>query len=541
MLNVVRSVSRVRIIYILTTLFLVGLSLFTYIQVNKLFKAFSSMQHTTAVKESLSTISTSILEAETSKRGYLLSGNQMFLQRRDIALSELQRDLHVLDSLADGSPDQIQNYYLLKVALQSKLENIYDISNNGMPLQTSPSIQSNVLAAVQKMDSVSLAIDNVSNPESQRFEQQAKKFSRLSVLTPMYIIVLFLGAIVILFFSYFILNAELRQSQNLHASLVVHNRDREALAGELITANQELAFQNEEKEKRASELAVANEELGVQNENKEKLAAELIIANKELAYQNEEKEKRAVELFNTNKELQLFLNISSHDLQEPLRKIQIAASRIDEADFGALSPKGRTHFIKMQEAALSMQTLIEDLLTYSRTNTDERKFENVNLGTIIDEAKNELKEAIEEKHATIQVLESCRANIIPFQFRQLLNNILSNALKFSIPGTPPLIVITARLKPGRECHNDKLTADMEYCHISIADNGIGFEPVYHEKIFEVFQRLYGKEIYKGTGIGLAIVKKIVENHHGVITATGQLNKGATFDIYIPNMNRAHHG
>jgi signal transduction histidine kinase len=138
-------------------------------------------------------------------------------------------------------------------------------------------------------------------------------------------------------------------------------------------------------------------------------------------------------------------------------------------------------------------------------------------------------------------MEVCNANIITFQFKQLLHNILSNALKFSKPGITPLIVIGARLKQGHECHNDKLTADKEYCHISIADNGIGFDPVYSEKIFEVFQRLYGKEVYKGTGIGLAIVKKIVENHNGVITATGQPNKGATFDIYIPNNNSVHNG
>jgi signal transduction histidine kinase len=195
----------------------------------------------------------------------------------------------------------------------------------------------------------------------------------------------------------------------------------------------------------------------------------------------------------------------------------------------------------MQEAALSMQTLIEDLLTYARANSEERRFENIDLGTIIDEVQDELKESIEEKAAVIEVTELCEANIIRFQFRQLIHNIISNALKFSIPGKPPLIRISAVIKPGKDCMNDHLGRDLEYCHIRITDNGIGFESIYREKIFEVFQRLYGRETYKGTGIGLAIAKRIVDNHDGYITADGELNKGATFDIYIPTTKKPQHG
>jgi len=147
---------------------------------------------------------------------------------------------------------------------------------------------------------------------------------------------------------YFKLNNALIKSQKLHAALVKQDEDRDTLAQKLILANQELAYQNNEKEKRASELAIANLELEFQNETKEKLAGELIVANHELAYQNLEKEKRAAELVAANKELQLFLNISSHDLQEPLRKIQMAASRIEKSDYLTLSEKGRVHFVKMQ-------------------------------------------------------------------------------------------------------------------------------------------------------------------------------------------------
>ncbi len=311
--------------------------------------------------------------------------------------------------------------------------------------------------------------------------------------------------------------------------LVFQNKEKENRASELIIANKELAFQNEEKEKRAAELIIANKELLFQNKEKEKRAAELIIANKELAFQNEEKEKRAAELIVANKELEAFNYIASHDLQEPLRKMQSFAAHILDKEDQNLSIKGKDYLRRMQSAAGRMQRLIEDLLTYSRTNVTERTFEKTGLGIIIEDVKTELKETIAEKHATIETREMCDAYIIPFQFRQLMYNLISNALKFSKPEPAPHIIISSSIIKGY----GRLSPDKTYCHITVADNGIGFEPKYSELIFGVFQKLHAKEEYKGTGIGLAIVKKIVENHYGIIIATGELNKGAKFDIYIP--------
>ena len=265
----------------------------------------------------------------------------------------------------------------------------------------------------------------------------------------------------------------------------------------------------------------------------ERQAAELIIANKELVFQNDEKEKRAAELISANKELQAFTYISSHDLQEPLRKIQTFATFILEKENQNLSEKGKYYFQRMQGAAGRMQQLIEDLLAFSRINTIERKFKKTDLNIILEEVKTELKDTIEEKHATIEATELCPANIIPFQFRQLMHNLISNALKFSLPDVPSHIIIKSRIIKGSKLNNEKLSPKKNYYHITVKDNGIGFEPHFCERIFEVFQKLHSKEVYGGTGIGLAIVKKIVENHNGIITATSELNKGATFDIYIP--------
>ncbi len=315
--------------------------------------------------------------------------------------------------------------------------------------------------------------------------------------------------------------------------LVFQNDEKEKRAAELIIANKELVFQNEEKEKRAEELIIANKELAFQNEEKEKRAAELIIANKELAFQNEEKEKRAAELIIANKELLAFTYISSHDLQEPLRKIQTFVSIILDNENKNLSDTGKYNFQRMQLAAGRMQQLIDDLLAFSRINTTDHKFEKINLSIIIEEVKTELRDTIQEKHATIEATELCPAHIIAFQFRQLMYNLISNALKFSKPDIPSHIIIKSSIVKDSKLSNRKLSPEKSYCHITIKDNGIGFEPHFSERIFEVFQKLHGKDVYAGTGIGLAIVKKIVENHNGIITATSELNKGATFDIYIP--------
>jgi PAS domain S-box-containing protein len=246
----------------------------------------------------------------------------------------------------------------------------------------------------------------------------------------------------------------------------------------------------------------------------------------ELAQKNNELEEM-------NKELQSFAYISSHDLQEPLRKIQTFASQIVEKEAEHLSESGKDKFKRMQNAAQRMQTLINDLLAYSRTNIQERIFIKTDLAQIIKEVKEDLTEELEQKSAVIEIEQTSQVDIIPFQFKQLLYNLISNSLKFSNPEIPIIIKITSEIAKGKDLGNEKLIPAKMYCHIKVSDNGIGFEAQYNKKIFEVFQRLHGRDRYNGTGIGLAIVKKIVENHNGIITASGIQNEGASFDIYIP--------
>jgi two-component system, chemotaxis family, CheB/CheR fusion protein len=243
------------------------------------------------------------------------------------------------------------------------------------------------------------------------------------------------------------------------------------------------------------------------------------------------------ELVEMNKELEAFTYVSSHDLQEPLRKIQTFAGLVLEKENQNLSDKGKTYFNVMQAAANRMQKLIDDLLVFSRLNTSERVFESVDLRTIVEEVLSNFSDVIKEKEANIELQEMCEADVIVFQFRQLMHNLISNALKFSKSGEKPHIKISIRMVKGSEVKAKGLSPDQKYCHISVSDNGIGFDKKFNEKIFEVFQKLHSKDEYPGTGIGLATVKKIVSHHHGEIVVDSTLNKGTTFDIYFPKENQ----
>ena len=266
------------------------------------------------------------------------------------------------------------------------------------------------------------------------------------------------------------------------------------------------------------------------------ILSDLTIYNKnqeELKRSSGQLQQKNIELESANNELTAFTYLSSHDLQEPLRKIQTFVSLISEEEYKNLSDNGKDYFRRMQVTAKQMQALIEDLLIYSRTKSTDRKFKKTELSVIADQVKKDFEEVIREKKATIKADDLCRTRVIPFQFRQLLHNLISNSLKFFNPGKRIQIVIKSKIAKGYRFNNKKLFPETDYCHIIYTDNGIGFDPQYKDRIFEVFQRLNNKETYQGTGMGLAICKRIVENHNGIITATGKINKGARFDIYIP--------
>lgn len=228
-----------------------------------------------------------------------------------------------------------------------------------------------------------------------------------------------------------------------------------------------------------------------------------------------------------NHELQQFASVTSHDLKEPLRKIQIFSSIIKEKHLHGEGDIGR-NIDKIVNASERMSSLIHDLLNYSRLSVDSM-FEPVDLQKQLLDILSDLDMAIADKQAIINIGELPVIEAVPGQIRQVFQNLISNALKFSRSNVPPVINVTS--EQFRE-YTD-MGEEKEYCRILISDNGIGFNEKYLDKIFTIFQRLNSRESYEGTGIGLAIVKKIVEKHNGNITAHSKEGEGATFIVELP--------
>jgi light-regulated signal transduction histidine kinase (bacteriophytochrome) len=230
------------------------------------------------------------------------------------------------------------------------------------------------------------------------------------------------------------------------------------------------------------------------------------------------------ELQRSNRELQDFASVASHDLQEPLRKMSAFGDRLARKVSDILPPDARDYLTRMMGAVARMQGLIDDLLTYSRVTTRAKPFEKTDLNALAAEVVSDLEGRLMQSGGTVEVGDLPTAEVDPSQMRQLLQNLIGNALKFRREGVAPVVRVSGQIVEE---------SSGPWCRIAVADNGIGFDEQYSERIFRVFERLHSREQYEGTGMGLAIVKKIAERHGGSVDAKGVLNEGATFTVMLP--------
>ena len=336
--------------------------------------------------------------------------------------------------------------------------------------------------------------------------------------------------------------------------LVFQNKEKENRAAELAIANKELTFQNQEKEKRAAELLIANKELAFQNKEKEKRAAELLIANKELAFQNDEKEKRAAELLIANNELKkaefhiVELNVSleqkiiertsqleaankelesfsysvSHDLRSPLRAINGFTQILVEDYADKFDKEGKIVINEIIVNSIKMGQLIDNLLEFSHIGKQNVSIANVNMKELIESVIVELRQ--QEPSRKIRIIFTKLHNIKGDYnlLKQVFINLVSNAFKYTGKLDEAVIEIGS-------------SKDKKYITYYIKDNGAGFDMLYYDKLFGVFQRLHSTTEFEGTGVGLAIIQRIVSKHGGKVWAKAKVDEGACFYVSLPNV------
>jgi two-component system, LuxR family, sensor kinase FixL len=230
----------------------------------------------------------------------------------------------------------------------------------------------------------------------------------------------------------------------------------------------------------------------------------------------------------SNKELQEFASVAAHDLQEPLRKIQAFSDRLKSKAKGTLNEESIDYLDRIQNSASRMQTLINDLLSYSRVTTKAQPFAQVDLNVALKQVVSDLVVRIEQANGKVEVDKLPNIDADPTQIHQLFQNLISNGLKFHKPNVPPIVKVSAKV-----LEQSPLGRSGPACQITVEDNGIGFDEKYLDRIFTIFQRLHGRGEYEGTGIGLAVCRKIVDRHAGVITAASQPDSGAKFIITLP--------
>jgi signal transduction histidine kinase len=455
-----------KIFLFLTISILLFLTYLSYQRLQYFITYTALVDHTHNVRLQLEQTMSHLKDAETGQRGFIITGDSVYLEPYLSATSKIAASLKTLDSLTKNDAGQQSNIKELKRLNAHRLEIMKKVlletpeSKNVKVAQRTLLLKGKIV-----MDDIRLLSRRMIDSEQKVLKTLEQKRFFYASLTPRFIMLMMLFSLALIIISYFIIIGELKKTN--------------AITSEL--------------------------------------------------------EDKIDELNRSNKELEEFAYVASHDLQEPLRKIQSFGDRLVLKHEQHLDEDGKFMISRMQNAASRMQLLINDLLAYSRlSQKDHHKMEKTNLQTLISHVRNDLQVLIDEKKAIIKTDALPIINATPSQMHQLFQNLLNNSLKFSKKNVLPVIEIKYSLVKGSDVPHVRATQESNLFHrIMIADNGIGFDKKYLEKIFVIFQRLHGKLEYSGSGIGLAVCKKIVESHNGYLTGDSSEGNGATFTIYLP--------
>lgn len=404
-----------------------------------------------------------IKDAETAQRGFLLTEDSAFLEPFFGAFEKSNILFNQILDLSDGDSIQQRNIKELQALIRVRYDFLNIVFHSGDTLHRQGKLRTYLDLGKNSMDQIRERVGKIIERENVHLNERIIERNHYAAISPRFLLSLTLITLLIILIAYLKIKKDTAQLKGLVENLRL----------------------------RDIELTAKN-----------------------------------TELENSNIELASFSYVASHDLKEPLRKIQLFSGRILERENDKLSEAGKDDFKRIVNAVTRMQNLFDALLSFSRASSAEKSFAITDLNKTIEEVKLDLADAIEDKKAIVETENLPTIKVVPVQFHQLFLNIIGNSIKYSKEGVAPVI----KIKGTRVPLSEQRLAGWEF---TIEDNGIGFEQHFEPKIFQLFQRLHGKTEYSGTGIGLAICKKIVSNHGGTIQAKGQLGVGTIFTIYIP--------
>jgi PAS domain S-box-containing protein len=530
-------------------------------------------------------------DAETGQRGFLMTNDSIFLEPYVGSRQKINTNLNSLKSLITNTSQQQRNLKSLILLIEIKYDNFDKLAINYREKSSEINQFSKLMLNDKSiMDTIRDKINNMIELENVYLEKQKKEHETNISITPVLTFLLFLFPLAVFVISYILINKNLLNLKEANKELVIQTESMKHAQqiGEFSTSQWDIethhivysdnffrllgykpqSFKPTMKtflnfvHSEDRQIIIKSVRQVIENKKSTVIYFRIIHADGSIRYfksigkmlidsqnkqtliavmsditsenqKNVDLENKNKELAQSNIELANFNHFASHDLQEPMRKIQIFISRIEEKEKSNLSDFGVEYFEKIQAATLRMRTLIDDLLQFSGTNKEAKIFENTNLNKLLQTAQQELSEIISEKNAIIESDNLPSLEVISSQIQQLFLNLIGNSLKYSKLDVDPIVKITYEKIIANEEPRLKTKTDQLFHKISFADNGLGFDQQYAEKIFALFHRLHNTTEYSGTGIGLAICKKIVENHNGFIFAEGVIDVGATFTIYLP--------
>lgn len=585
----IRSSFLLKGIFVISSFLLLYISSVSYKHTITLTKTSELIIHSYKIQFQLEHILSMLKDAETGQRGYIITKDTILLSPYKTAEGKIYKSYLKLKSLTfDEQQNDNLDTLLQLINLRFKLMD-YSLRIVSAKTIDEKLLDKNLLHGKEVMGEIRNHINKMDELELDKLNKHQKLYEREATFTPMITFLVMIFALLIFILSYIKMNRDLQRFKISNEDLLIKNesmKHAEAIGEFGISVwdldNKELQFSDNlfrllGCEPQSFTATVENylqyvhpDDRNIVTSGSDKLLNEnkvyprfyrIIRKDGEIRYfssmgkfitegnrklhlgigkdiTDQQLDKLALEeknreLEHSIKELESFNRVASHDLQEPLRKIQIFITRIPAKDMEKLSDIGKEYFTKIASSATRMRKLIDDLLIFSNTNKTEKIYETTDLNLLLEDAKQELAQIIEEKNAVIHTSTLPVLNVIAFQIQQLFFNLIGNALKYSKPGIPPEITIEC-VKLAINEYPDFITdTHKKYYRISISDNGMGFDQQFSEKIFLLFSRLHQRGDFPGSGIGLSICKKIVENHDGYIIAEGRPGNGASFIVFLP--------